>query len=84
MKFQLQHGSEGFLAEPTRNSGVQMACQIGPKFGLVPCLSQLLNVDCVLLTVLPSAGKTRLSLTSLSNHIHEASLHLPHPSAPLT
>ena len=36
-------------------------CQIGPKFGLVPCLSQLLNVDCVLLTVLPSAGKTGFS-----------------------
>ena len=59
-------------------------CQMGPKFGLVSCLSQLLNVDGVLLAVLPSAGKTRFSLTSLSNHIQEASLHLPHPSAPPT
>ena len=28
MKFQSQHGSEDFLADPTRNSGVQMAVRM--------------------------------------------------------
>lgn len=73
-----------FLGWPHKEFWSADGCQNGPKFGLVPCFSQLLNVGCVLLTVLPSAGKTRLSLTSLSNHIQEASLHLPDPSAPPT
>lgn len=47
-----------FLGWPHKEFWSANGCQIGPKFGLVPCLSQLLNVDCVLLTVLPSAGKT--------------------------
>lgn len=67
MKFQLQHGSEDFLADPTRNSGVQMAVRMvlslawSPAFTVAEC--GLCPIDCT------PAGKTRLSLNkSVKSH----------------